>query len=261
MEEKNVFIENLKINYRIAGSGPAILLLHGWGSSSDSWIEVQEALSKEGYFVVCPDLPGFGKSDLPKFPYSVSDYQKIIIEFAKNIFSDSSSDLILLGHSFGGRISIKIAAEKSLNIKKLILCNPAGIKVKPSIKSQIIILIASLGDLIFSIKPFKKLKHSARNFFYFFIKRRDYAKSKGIMKKTIKKILNEDLSSILDKIESETLLLWGEKDKIIPLKCSRIFKEKIKNSHLEVIPKVGHSPHLESPLILVKKIIYFLNKK
>jgi pimeloyl-ACP methyl ester carboxylesterase len=261
MKEKTVFVEDMKINYKIAGSGPAILVLHGWGSSSDSWIEVQNALVKKGYLVICPDLPGFGKSDLPKHPFSVADYQKVVVEFVKKIFSEESFDLFLLGHSFGGRISIKITAENSLDVKKLILCDPAGVRVNPSFKTKIIIFFASLGDLFFSLEPLKRIKHLARNIFYSFIKKRDYAKSTGVMKETIKKILKQDLTLELSDIRTETLLLWGEKDRIVPLKYSKVYNEKIKDSILEVFSEVGHSPHLECPSLLVEKVLNFLNKK
>ena len=263
MEEKTVFIDNLKINYKVAGSGPAILVLHGWGSSSDSWIEVQKFLAKEGYFVICPDLPGFGKSDIPNFAWSIEDYEKIVIDFVKKMeekFDDFSEPLFLLGHSFGGTISIKIASDNALKLKKLLLCGPAGIRVKPSIKTRIIILASSIGDLFFSLKPLRRIKDLARNFFYCFIKERDYTKATRIMKETIKKILKEDLSLNLPDIKTETLLLWGEKDKIIPLKYSKIYKDKIKNSHLETFSEAGHSPHLSCPSLLTEKIIAFLNK-
>jgi pimeloyl-ACP methyl ester carboxylesterase len=260
MEEKIVPVGKLKINYKIAGSGPAILVLHGWGSSSDSWVEMQKLLAEKGYLVVCPDLPGFGKSSLPESPYSVSDYEKIVVDFVKKIFPESSKELILLGHSFGGRISIKIIFKKSLKIKKLILCDPAGIKVTPSFKTKIILLISSAGDLIFSLKPLKKIKYFARNFFYFFINKRDYVKARGVMKETIKKVLKEDLRSELSSVKVKTLLLWGEKDKIVPLKYSQIFKERIENSRLEVFPKTGHSPHLECSSLLLEKIIVFLSE-
>ncbi len=65
MEEKELLINNLRANYKIAGQGPAILILHGWGGSSDSWLKVQEILANQGYRVVGPDFAGFGKSKSP----------------------------------------------------------------------------------------------------------------------------------------------------------------------------------------------------
>jgi len=75
------------------------------------------------------------------------------------------------------------------------------------------------------------------------------------MRETIKKIVEEDLLSELPKIQKETLIIWGEKDRIVPLAHAFIFKEKIKNSKLEILPKIRHSPHLEDPEKLVEVLI------
>ena len=80
------------------------------------------------------------------------------------------------------------------------------------------------------------------------------------MKETIKKVLDEDLLSDLSKIKTKTLIVWGSVDKMVPLKYAHIFKEKIENSRLEIMPKVGHSPHLEDPKKLSEIILKFLKE-
>jgi pimeloyl-ACP methyl ester carboxylesterase len=255
MEEKKISIGGLDITYKVAGSGPAVLILHGWGGSSDSWEKIQKSLSLNGYQVFCPDLPGFGKSQIPSVPWSLQDYLEFSLTFAGKI---NLNNFILLGHSFGGRIAIKIAAEHPSFVKKLILLDPAGIKIKPSLKTRLILLAAFLGDIIFSLKPLVKLKDLARNVFYFFLKKRDYVKAGEIMRETMKNILSSDLSSLLCFIKAETLIIWGEKDKIVPVKYSAVFKKNISGSSLEIIPKSGHSPHLESPDLLSEKILNFI---
>ncbi|HXK32096.1 MAG TPA: alpha/beta fold hydrolase, partial [Candidatus Paceibacterota bacterium] len=71
MKEVRVLINGLETNYKIAGSGPAILVLHGWGGSSDSWVKVQEILSEKGYQVIAPDFPGLGVSANPPIAWGV----------------------------------------------------------------------------------------------------------------------------------------------------------------------------------------------
>jgi pimeloyl-ACP methyl ester carboxylesterase len=95
------------------------------------------------------------------------------------------------------------------------------------------------------------------NFFYKLIRNRDYAKANGIMKDTIKKVLFEDLLPELSHVKQETLIVWGDKDKMVPLKYAHIFKKEINNSKLEIIKDAGHSPHLECPEILAGKIKNF----
>lgn len=88
---------------------------------------------------------------------------------------------------------------------------------------------------------------------------RDYYVADGTMKEVMKKIGKEDdLEGILEKIQNPTLILWGKKDDILPLKDAYRIKEKIKNSELKIIPKAKHSPHREAPETLAELIIQFL---
>lgn len=255
MEEKFILIDNLKVNYKIAGQGPAILVLHGWGGSSDSWETVQELLANSGYKVFVPDLPGFGKSAPPADPWGVSDYMEWL-----NIFIEKAGipkKFFLLGHSFGGRIAIKFSIKSSDRIEKLILLDSAGIKPKPGLKSIIVFILARLGNAIFTPKHLNRFKDSIQNLFYKIVRNHDYANAKGVMRETIKKVLDEDLLSELPKIDKETLIVWGESDKMVPLVYGHIFNEKIKNSSLKVLPGIGHSPHLETAKELSKIILNF----
>ncbi len=234
-----------------------VLILHGWGGSSDSWLEVQRILTKKGYKVIVPDLPGFGKSTTPLTAWGINDYTNFIFGFVKET---KLENFFLLGHSFGGQIAVKFITDYPEKIKGLILCDSAAIRPKPGLKTRIIYLIAKIGNAIFTPKHLVRFKDSIRNFFYIIIRHRDYEKAKGVMKETIIKVLNEDLMLDLSEIKKKTLIVWGAADKMVPLKYAHIFKEKIKDSELEVIPKIGHSPHIEIPAKLAEIILNFLNK-
>ncbi len=244
MLEKEIYINGLRVNYKIAGNGQPVLILHGWGGSSDSWLSVQRILAENGYQVVAPDFPGFGKSVTPPEPWGVKEYNDFILDFVEEL---KLGEFFLIGHSFGGRIAIKFAIQYPERIKKLILCDSAGIKPKPGFKTRIIFWLSRIGNAIFTPKHLQRFKDSARNLFYIFLRNRDYVKANGTMKKTIKKVLDEDLLSDLSKIKTNTLIIWGKADKMVPVRYAYIFKEKIENSKLEIMPKIGHSPHLEEP--------------
>jgi pimeloyl-ACP methyl ester carboxylesterase len=243
MTEKKIFINDLKINYKIEGKGPPILILHGWGASSDSWIRVQRILAKNDFLVICPDFPGFGKSLTPKRPWELRDYSNFVLNFLKSL--KIAEPLFLLGHSFGGRVAIKFAVNFPEKVKKLILVNSAGIKQKWTKKEKIIFWLAKIGNVLFTPRILVRFKDKARNLFYLFLRHKDYVKANGTMKETIKKILNEDLLPDLSQIKTQTLILWGKKDKLVPVKYAHIFKENIKDSKLKIFPQIGHSPHLE----------------
>jgi pimeloyl-ACP methyl ester carboxylesterase len=257
VKEEEILINGLKVNYKIAGEGPAILVLHGWGGSSDSWIRFQEILANQGYKVICPDFPGFGKTLPPPNPWDIKDYTEFIFKFIQKFTSEK---FFLLGHSFGGRIAIKFALLYPEKLRSLILCSSAGIKPKPGLKTRIVFWLARIGNAIFTPKHLTRFKDSARNLFYLVLRNRDYVKANGIMKETIKKVLSEDLLPELSKIKIKTLIIWGKTDKMVPVKYANIFQEKIENSKLEILPKIGHSPHLEVPKKLSEIILNFLKE-
>ncbi len=263
MREEKILVNNLRVNYKMAGSGPAILVLHGWGGSSDSWNRVQEILAKKGYQVLIPDFPGFGKSITPPESWGLEDYMewlKSFIEEIRKTCGGFSEPFYLIGHSFGGRVAIKFVTKYPERIKRLILCDSAGIKPKLGLKTIIIFWLAKIGNAIFTPKHLQRFKDSARNLFYIFLRKRDYVKAKGTMKKTIRKVLDEDLLEDLSKIETKTLIVWGNADRMVPVKYAYIFKDKIANSEIEVLPKTGHSPHLENPEKLSEIILNFLKQ-
>jgi pimeloyl-ACP methyl ester carboxylesterase len=255
MREEFVSINNLKINYKIAGEGPAVLLLHGWGGSSDSWLEVEQFLVKENYFVIAPDLPGFGKSAPPPEPWGIQEYSDFAFNFAEKLKLDY---FFLLGHSFGGRIAIKFSGQHADRLKGLILCDAAGIRIEPDIKTKTIMAAARVGNVLFSHHLLAVVKERLRNIFYFLLRNKDYVKADGVMRETIKKALGEDLFSELPNIKVKTLIVWGEADQLVPIKCAYIFNKKIAGSQLKVMPKIGHSPHLEAPEELSQIIVSFL---
>lgn len=256
MEEKKIEIGNLEVNYKIAGSGPALLILHGWGGSSGSWLKIQESVSSRGFCVISPDFPGFGKSKTPANPWTVGNYVEWLAEFTNLLNLKSFS---ILAHSFGGRVAIKFINAHPQKVNKLILVGSAGIKPKPGIRTRAIFSLARIGNALFTPKILARFKDGARNVFYVFLRNRDYVKANGTMRETIKKVLAEDLLEDLPYIQTKTLILWGEKDKLVPLKYARVFQGKIKGAELKVMPGIGHSPHLEVPEELSGIILNFLS--
>jgi pimeloyl-ACP methyl ester carboxylesterase len=251
MKEEKILAKGIETNYKIGGRGKNLLILHGWNGSSDSWRRIIEILEIK-YKVICPDFPGFGKTEIQKTSWDLNNFVEWLRELTEKL---NLKEFFLLGHSFGGRVAIRFLISYPEKVKKLILVSSAGIKQEWGLKEKIIFQISKIGNAIFSKNHFLRFKDGARNLFYRIARIKDYSKAKGIMKETMKKIVEEDLLPELSKIQKETLIIWGEKDKIIPLKYAFIFKEKIKNSKLKILPKIGHSPHLEDPEKLVEILI------
>ncbi len=249
--EKIVQINNLKTRIWVEGEGKPLLILHGWGKGLDAWKKAGEILS-EKFQVIIPDLPGFGQSQSPPSFWSLKEY----CEFVKGLvnFFDLSK-IILVGHSFGGRIAIKLASNpQNFFIEKLILIDSAGIKRKRFVKQIILIFSKILKKVpIFQTRILKKV-------IYRRILKSDYFDAKPEMKEVLKNILKEDLKKFLPKITIPTLIIWGEKDRITPLKDAFLLNQMIPKSKLEILPKVGHSPHIEAPELLASTIIKFLSE-
>lgn len=226
----------------------SIVILHGWQSSKEKWNKVKEFLEKKGIEVIVPDLPGFKQENrLPK-PWNLDNYVDWLKDFTKD-----KEKFFLLGHSFGGRISIKFVSRFPSKIRGLILVSSAGIKHKKSF----------IFSFVFLLKKFSFLPGYSffRDVFYKkILKKTDYILAKGNLKETFKNIIKEDLTSLLSQIKTETLILWGEKDKITPLQDAYLMKEKIANSELKILKSTGHTPYLECPEILAKEILKFVKK-
>lgn len=241
VKEKEVLINGLRTNYKIAGSGPAVLILHGWGSFSERWQKVQEILAENGYMVFVPDLAGFGKSDAPNNCWELNNYVNWLYNFSQKL---GIEEFFLLGHSFGGRISIKFSLKYPQKIKKLILCASAGIKHKKNIGQIFLSICAKIANK-FSFLPFYQI---LRKIFYQKILRRtDYLKTKGMMKETFKKVINEDLTAYLTAIRVGTLIIWGKNDKVTPLSDAYLMKKHIPESVLEIIPGENHDLNIKVP--------------
>ena len=121
----NINIDGLNINYICEGSGDDVVLLHGWGSNINLFAGIVNTLGPH-YRVIAPDMPGFGESDEPKEAWCVDDYVDFVIKFLQKF---GIKKAVFLGHSFGGRVIIKMFARRNLpfEITKVILADSAGV--------------------------------------------------------------------------------------------------------------------------------------
>lgn len=235
-------IKDLNINYVALGEGKNILILHGWGSNITLHSYMIESLSKKNK-VFALDLPGFGKSEEPKSAWSVDDYVDLIVDF---INENNIKQLSIIGHSFGGRIIIKLFNKNlPFKIEKVVLIDSAGIKSnkkrKQSLKSKLIKFFSK----IFVNKLTKKLFPRLINKIKGLVGSEDYRNASPIMRDTLVKVVNEDLEPYISKINVPTLLIWGELDTETPLTDAYKMEKLIDNSGLVVLKGRSHYSFLE----------------
>ncbi len=236
-----VNIDDMNINYIVEGEGYPIIVLHGWGANIDTVIPIVNIL-KNSYKVFAIDLPGFGKSSEPKEVFGSFEYAEVIKKFIDHFGLGKVS---LIGHSFGGKISIIFSSKYKDYVDKLVLIDSAGLIPKRTLAYHV------------KVKGYKLAKKMYRLFFFWkkdsevaeIINKRfgsdDYKNSSGIMRKILVKVVNEDLSNLLSEIECPTLLIWGDLDDATPLYQAKIMEEKINNSGLVVLEGTGHYSYVE----------------
>jgi pimeloyl-ACP methyl ester carboxylesterase len=234
-----------------------IIILHGWGLSGEKFSGLKTELEKNGYAVFAPDLPGFGHAAVPDHVYTLSDYAQFLDEFLKK---NHVQKPVLLGHSFGGRVSLKYQMDYPDHVRALILTGTPGFTPVPRKKILISMAIAKAGKLIFSVWPLSVLRETVTRQYYYLVGARDYYRANGVMRDIFKRIVQEDLKATLPAVHVPCLLLWGADDIITPLWIARKMKESIAGAVLTVIPESDHGVSYKMPEKVIPFIRSFLNQ-
>ena len=257
IEEKQVIINDLLVNYFAAETDPAaptVVFLHGWRSEARVWMPVLNSCAATGkYNLYALDFPGFGKSEKPKQAYKLDDFRDIVLEFCKKLNLEKIS---LVGHSFGGRVAIKLTIVTNVAIEKLVLVDSAGFKTR-SAKKGLLNTIAKITKPAFKLPGVRDLRPRI----YKLIGAEDYlAADTPEIRQTFLNIINEDLTADMKKVKVPTLILWGADDKDTPVNFGKRLHSAILNSKFEILPHAGHFSFLDDPRHFVASVIGFLDQ-
>lgn len=255
MVSKKVILKNTIINYytnSTSDNAINLIYLHGWGSDSVLWFKTFNQEFENRFNIFCIDLPGFAKSDQPKSDLTVSDYASYISDFIEKF---KLENVVIVGHSLGGRIGIKLSVKYNSNIKKLILVDSAGIYHTKKL-TNLISKVSHLFHPIFKLKPLAGIRRR----FYKLIKAEDYLLNPNLQK-TFVNIVHEDLTECIKMIKIPTLIIWGENDEneYTPLSDAHLINKYINGSELKIIKDGGHFSFLDNSKLFREYITKFIS--
>jgi pimeloyl-ACP methyl ester carboxylesterase len=226
---------------RLGSAGTPVLMLHGWGQSLESLRPLAELLAWK-HQVHLIDLPGFGRSAKPPEPWGTIEYAKRVFDY---IEQQGLTKVDLVGHSLGGRISIRLAAGHPERIGNIVLIASHGLQTRHCLRKRIRLLgVKTLRSIVKLIDRLSGTNIFAKKFSPRFGSR-DYLNA-GDLRPTLVKVVNEDLSDQASRINSRALLIWGDKDQETPLELGQRFNSLIKGSKLIVLPNKDHFPFNDS---------------
>lgn len=250
--ERTVEIDGLTLFYEVTGSGDPLILMHGWGCDHTTVASIAAAASAT-HTVYSLDLPGFGRSDEPRDVWGVDEYTDFVEKFARRLGIERP---VLVGHSYGGRISILYASRNE--VSKVILVDAAGVRPRRPLSYYIKVYSFKLSRKMWQlllgrdkaaarIERMRASKGSA-----------DYAAASPMMRRVLSKSVNQDLRNVMPLIKAPTLLVWGENDTATPMRDAHIMDRLIPDTGLVSFPGCGHYSFLDNPVQFAAVIKSFL---
>lgn len=237
-------IKGIKTEYEIFGNGDIpVLLLHGWGASFDTYRGVVSALS-DRCRLYAVNFPGCGQSEVMPAPWDVDDYCDFVLSFMSKMELENP---IIIGHSHGGRVTMKLCADGKVNPPKIVLLDAAGLIPKKSFKQKFRAKSFKTIKTVLSLPVIKNHSEGLLSKARAHYGSADYNAAPPVLRQTLVKLVNVDIRDILHNIKCPTLLIWGENDTATPLADAKIIESIIPDAGLCVIKGTGHFSFCEKP--------------
>jgi len=263
--------------FRVAGSGPAILLIHGIGDNSTTWSTIQSKLAQR-FTVIAPDLLGHGKSDKPRADYSVAAYANGMRDLLSVLDIDK---VTVVGHSLGGGVAMQFAYQFPQLVERLILVGAGGVTKDVNIALRIASLPMGSEALAFLRLPLvlptlQVAGRVAGTVFGSTPLGRDLPDVLRILAdlpeptassafaRTLRAVVDwrGQVVTMLDRCyltqSVPVQLIWGSGDSVIPVSHARMAHAAMPGSHLEIFEGSGHFPFHDDPDRFVEAMERFI---
>ena len=276
MQREEIILHGHRVSYRQAGSGPLLVLIHGITGSSDTWLEQIEELA-EDHTVVAPDLLGHGESAKPRGDYSLGAYASGVRDLLAALGHDRGT---VVGHSLGGGVAMQMAYQFPERVERLVLVSSGGLGrevnlllrasvlpgselVLPLLTAQGVVNVtnsvaAAIGriglragaDMEEMWRGFCSLSdHEARAAFIHTLR--------GIIDPGGQRVSATDRLYLAAEMPS--LIVWGERDPVIPFRHALRASEAMPGSRLVSFPNAGHFPHRDNPRRFTRALLDFMD--
>ncbi len=274
-EQQTFDYQGVKINYYQAGQGPPVMLLHGFGACTYTWRFLAPVLAQD-HRVFALDLKGYGLSDKPDDgKYAISDQADMVAAFIR---AKDLHDLVIMGHSMGGGVTLmtysEVREDVPARIKKLVLIDSAGYPQKMPwfIRLAGIPVLNTLATGLLSPRfatslVLRKCYYNKDKITEEQIDTYAYYGSlpgaREAVSQTARQIVPEDIDAVTARyktIKVPVLIIWGADDDVVPLSVGNNFKRDIPNSELVVLPQCGHIPLEEETQETNRLVANFLEK-
>ncbi len=245
-------VDNLLTNYSTLGSGPVLLLLHGWGDDLRTFTALQDKLVTS-YKVIAVDLPGFGQTQMPSVAWNLDNYADFTKKFLSKVGADKPYAII--GHSNGGALAIRGLASGTLEADKLILLAASGVRNGQSVKRLVFKVIAKVGKVATFWLPMSAKQK---------LRKRLYGVAGSDMlvaphlQETFKTTVRQDIQEDAKKLKQPVLLIYAEKDAAVPPADGKKLAQLIPNARFVEVGGADHFVHHSVPQEVLKLVQEFL---
>ena len=275
-QDKYIKIGAINTRYWHQGDqGAPVILIHGLGVSADIWMHNIEALAQR-YRVYVPDVIGFGKTDKPDTEYTAALFATFINDFMSALNIEKPT---LIGNSLGGGIALQYTLLYPDKVDKLVLVDSAGLGIDASLPLRLVSL-PLVGELVTRPSRFEAYLFFreavddpavlTKEFVDIYHEIHAMPGNQKSLLRVIRSILSfkggkrEVLGPVINnlhRITQPTLVLWGDHDKILPMKHAYVAKEKMPNAQLHIFENCGHMPQYEKPEEFNRMILEFLAER
>jgi pimeloyl-ACP methyl ester carboxylesterase len=276
IERAEVKLHGHKVRFNIAGQGPAVVLIHGVAGRAAQWDQTMVQLA-EKHTVIAPDLLGHGESAKPRGDYSLGAFASGVRDLLIGLDIEGAT---VVGHSLGGGIAMQFAYQFPERCQRLVLCSSGGLGqdvhpvlraatlpgselVLPLIAHEKLLQIAAivpraLGKIGLRTGPdIAEMAHGYASL--------SNAEGRAAFLHTVRAVIDPTGQRInaTDRIylasKMPTLIVWGCRDRIIPVDHARPAHEGMPGSWLELFEDSGHFPHLDDPLRFARTLGHFFD--